>query len=101
MATYPRCPDALFQYHHQPFNYYANSTPPGTPGRAHLQDEVAFMDLANDSTGECNLKAVSFIKPIGEENEHPGYASEPNGNDHLVDDLVKPISPAPVRRTHW
>jgi phospholipase C len=28
---------------------------------------------------------VSFIKPIGQENEHPGYASEPNGSDHLVD----------------
>ena len=31
------------------------------------------------------LKPVSFVKPIGEENEHPGYASEPNGSDHLVD----------------
>jgi phospholipase C len=24
------------------------------------------------------------VKPIGQENEHPGYASEPNGSDHLV-----------------
>jgi len=28
---------------------------------------------------------VSIVKPIGEENEHPGYASEPLGSDHLVD----------------
>jgi phospholipase C len=28
---------------------------------------------------------VSFVKPLGEENEHPGYASEPNGSSHLVD----------------
>jgi phospholipase C len=28
---------------------------------------------------------VSFVKPLGEENEHPGYASEPNGSDHLVE----------------
>jgi phospholipase C len=27
---------------------------------------------------------VSFVKPIGEENEHPGYTSEHNGSDHLV-----------------
>jgi acid phosphatase len=84
VAQWPRCPDALFQYHHQPFNYYANYAP-GTPGRAHLQDEVDFENLAQSSTKkDCNLKPVSFVKPIGEENEHPGYASEPNGSDHLV-----------------
>jgi phospholipase C len=85
VAAWPRCPDALFQYHHQPFNYYANYAP-GTPGRAHLQDEVDFEKLAQSSDKHaCNLKPVSFIKPIGEENEHPGYASQPNGNDHLVE----------------
>jgi len=84
-SSFPKCPDYLFQYHHQPFDYFANYAP-GTPGRAHLQDEQAFIDLANSSTnGKCNLDAVSFVKPLGEENEHPGYASEPNGSDHLVD----------------
>ena len=29
--TYPYCPDGLFMFHHQPFNYYANYAP-GTPG---------------------------------------------------------------------
>ena len=48
------------------------------------------MQLANDSTRGCKLKPVSFVKPIGQENEHPGYASEPNGSDHLVD-LVRAI----------
>jgi phospholipase C len=89
-STYPRCPDALFQYHHQPFNYFANYAP-GEPGREHLQDEENFIAAAQSSDKHCNLKPVSFIKPIGEENEHPGYASEKNGNDHLVDDLLKPI----------
>jgi len=31
------------------------------------------------------LPAVSFVKPLGENNEHPGYASESNGSSHLVD----------------
>jgi len=39
--AYPYCPNKVFQFHHQPLNYYA-SFAPGTPGRAHLQDEVAF-----------------------------------------------------------
>ena len=62
------------------------TTRPGTPATAaHLQDEVEFENLAQSSTTkDCNLKQVSFVKPIGEENEHPGYASEPNGSDHLV-----------------
>ena len=82
--AYPYCPDRLFQFHHQPFAYYANYGP-DTPGRTHLQDEVAFENLAAASSRDCMLKPVSFVKPIGEENEHPGYASEPNGSDHLVD----------------
>ena len=37
------------------------------------------MNLAAGSKSSCKLKPVSFIKPIGEENEHPGYASETRG----------------------
>jgi phospholipase C len=82
-STYPSCPDYDFQFHHQPFNYFANYAP-GTPGRAHLQDEVAFTQLADASSKTCGLKPVSFVKPLGEENEHPGYASESAGSTHLV-----------------
>jgi acid phosphatase len=89
-ATYPNCPDKLFQYHHQAFNYYA-SFAPGTAAReAHLRDEKEFMKAAQAGT----LKAVSFVKPLGEENEHPGYASETAGSSHLVD-LIKAIENGP------
>ncbi len=81
---YPKCPDFAFQFHHQPFSYFANYAP-GTPGRTHLQDEVAFENAAASSTKDCNLDAVSFIKPVGEENEHPGYASEHSGSSHLIE----------------
>jgi phospholipase C len=83
-AAYPNCPDLLFQYHHQPFNYYANYAP-GTKARAnHLKDEQEFIEAAGNGT----LKPVSFVKPVGAENEHPGYASEHQGSDHLVDLLT-------------
>jgi phospholipase C len=81
--AFPYCPNKVFQFHHQPFNYYANYAP-GMPGRTHLQDEQSFIDLANASSKECKLDSVSFVKPIGLENEHPGYTSEPRGSDHLV-----------------
>jgi acid phosphatase len=82
-ATYPHCPDALFQFHHQPFNYFSQYAP-GTPGRQHLKDEAEFISTLKGSTSTCGLPAVSFDKPLGEENEHPGYASTPHGEDHLV-----------------
>jgi phospholipase C len=82
--SYPKCPDYAFQFHHQPFVYYSNYAP-GTAGRTHLRDETQFEQAAQTSTSRCNLDAVSFIKPIGEENEHPGYASESNGSTHLIE----------------
>jgi len=94
----PYCPDKNFQYHHQAFNYYATyaETTPGTPssrtvaGQAHLQDEQDFLNAAAGGT----LKPVSFVKPIGNDNEHPGYASEANGSNHLVN-LIKAIEAGP------
>jgi acid phosphatase len=84
-TTFPNCPDKLFQYHHQPLNYFA-SFAPGTAARAaHLRDEAEFEAAANASRHHCKLKRVSFVKPIGAENEHPGYASEHSGSSHLVD----------------
>jgi acid phosphatase len=73
--------DPNFQWHHQPFAYYDNFAlwiKDPTTGQmvsnplsaAHLQDENnLFSDLANNT-----LPAVSFIKQVGENNEHPGYA---------------------------
>src|SRR6476659_737763 len=82
-------PGPLFQYHHQPFNYFADYAP-GKPGRDHLKDETAFLSAARKGT----LPAVTFVKPYGAENEHPGYASEPDGSDHLVD-LLKAATTGP------
>lgn len=82
-------PGAVFQYHHQPFNYFA-AYAPGTPGRVHLQDETVFRAAARNGS----LPTVSFVKPYGEDNEHPGYASEYLGSRHLVD-LLKDIDAGP------
>ena len=54
VSHWPECPDNLFQYHHQPFNYYANFstlTASGLANRAaHLRDEQEFIQHANGST---------------------------------------------------
>ena len=91
-ATFPHCPNVLFQFHHQPLNYFADYGE-GQPGRSHLQDEQDF--LAAASAGR--LPAVSFVKPVGQENEHPGYTSIGAGEEHLVN-LIKAIQ---ADRKQW
>jgi acid phosphatase len=86
-ATWPNCPDKLFQFHHQPFNYFANFAS-GPARAAHLRDEAEFEAQAQASKWHCELKPVSIVKPIGAENEHPGYASETSGSSHLVELLT-------------
>ena len=71
-----------FQFHHQPFNYYANYAVVNgvaAPGRAHLKDEIDFIAAAKNGT----LPAVSFVKPVGVDNEHPGYTNVLRGEQHL------------------
>jgi phospholipase C len=90
----------LFQFHHQPFAYYtkyapfqtapaatySNSTPsalnPATTGpNAHLQDEQNFFaDVIS-----AQLPPVTFIKPLGPNNEHPGYADVVTGQKHVAE----------------
>jgi phospholipase C len=74
-----------FQYHHQPFNYYANYAP-GTPARAeHIRDGgldgAAFIEAIDAGT----LPQVTFYKPEGKQNEHAGYANVTDGDAHIAD----------------
>jgi phospholipase C len=62
-------PDHSCQYHHQTFNNFKNYAP-GQPGRYHLKDED---DLLYDL--ENTLPQVSFYKPLGMYNMHPGYSA--------------------------
>ncbi len=83
--------DLLFQWHHQPLAYYDNYAPwidgqRNLVSAAHLQDETDFfLDLQNH-----DLPAVSFIKPLGPNNEHPGYADLLQGQQHVAD-IVKAV----------
>jgi acid phosphatase len=73
-------PDPTFIPHHQPFVYFVDYAA-GTPGQAeHLKDERDMLRAIRDRT----LPAVSFYKPIGADNEHPGYTSLVRGDYHAA-----------------
>jgi phospholipase C len=74
-----------FQFHHQPFAYFA-AYGDGTPGRAaHLKDEADLYAAIADGS----LPAVAFYKPVGIENQHPGYANVSNGDMRAADVIEK------------
>ena len=63
--------DPLFQYHHQAFAFFKNFADGTEAKRIHLRDEKDFLSAVDAGT----LPAVSFVKPLGPDNEHPGYAA--------------------------
>ena len=80
-----KTPVPNFQFHHQPFNYFA-SFAPGTDARAqHLKDGgmngagfIAAVDAGK-------LPQVTLYKPQGNLNEHAGYADALSGDAHIAD----------------
>jgi phospholipase C len=79
-------PDPLFQFHHHPFNYFAKYAEGTTARTEHLKDIAGFLTALKGGA----LPAVSFLKPIGADNEHPGYANLLRGQRYVAD-LVKAV----------
>jgi len=74
-----------FQAHHQPFNYYARFAP-GTEDRAkYLKDGTDFEQAIEKGT----LPQVSFYKPAGKHNQHPGSTNIRSGDIHIAGLLEK------------
>jgi acid phosphatase len=84
-----------FQYHHQPFNYFAAfdpSTPDGRANRAaHLLDAgvVTNPEVLPESRFLSDIRSgrlprVTFYKPQGSVTEHASYSSIADGDRHIA-----------------
>jgi acid phosphatase len=74
-----------FQPHHQAFNYFKRFDPATATGAAeraaHLKDfDASFLQDA--AAGK--LPPVTFYKPQGNLNQHPGYANVADGDAHIA-----------------
>lgn len=77
-----------FQPHHAPFNYFANYAP-GTKARSeHLKDGGLAGEKFIADIDAGKLPQVSFYKPQGNLNQHPGYANVKVADEHIADILV-------------
>ncbi|PXX54167.1 acid phosphatase [Pseudomonas sp. LAMO17WK12:I10] len=86
-AGIPKIPN--FQYHHQPFNYFAQFGPEHPNERNHHLRDAGLGDesssnrfLADAEAGK--LPPVAFYKPQGNLNMHAGYADVAAGDRHIV-----------------
>jgi acid phosphatase len=87
-------PPPIFQYHHQPFNYFA-AFAPGTAARAeHLRDGGINGDVFIKVVDAGTLPPVTFYKPQGNLNEHPAYADVLLGDRHILE-LVEHLEKSP------
>ena len=83
-----------FQYHHQPFNYFADLAP-GTAARAeHLRDGGLGGSEFIKAIDSGALPQVAFYKPQGNLNEHAGYTDVLDGDRHIAD-LVGHLQKSP------
>ena len=86
-------PDKLFQFHHQPFAMYANNAPANATlansavgnakTEAHRARHLKDFNKLYDAIDRGTLEHVVWYKPLGEFNQHPGYANLKQGDDHL------------------
>lgn len=77
-----------FQYHHQPFNYFANYAPGTAARERHLRDAGIGNDASTNrfiaDIDAGRLPAVTFYKPQGDLNMHAGYADIESGDRHIA-----------------
>ena len=85
-SSFPSPPN--FQFHHQPFNYFASMDPVKAPAyrAAHLRDFDSQF-LSDAAAGK--LPPVAFYKPQGNLNQHAGYASVADGDAHIADVIAQ------------
>jgi len=83
-------PDSAFQFHHQPFAYFANYADGTQAKKDHLKDEKEFFTAAAAGT----LPQVSFVKPMDGHNEHAGEADIMMGERHVIE-LINAVRNGP------
>ncbi len=79
-----------FQFHHQPFNYYAAFDPGTEAGRANRAEHLVDLDALRRDLASHRLPNVSFVKFSAQFNEHPGYASLLDGQQKVAE-LVRDL----------
>jgi phospholipase C len=85
-----------FQYHHQPFAYFARFDPNDPKGIEERNKHLKGYPDLEAAILAGKLPPVAFYKPSGIFNQHPGYAGLKAGDEH-VGRLVELLKKSPHR----
>ena len=83
-----------FQFHHQPFNYFASMAPGTAERAAHLKDGGLAGAEFIKAIDAGKLEQVVFYKPQGNLNEHAGSSAVQAGDEHIAD-LISHLEKSP------
>jgi acid phosphatase len=87
-------PVPTFQYHHQPYNYFAAYAPGTKQREEHLKDGGLDGSEFIKAIDAGSLPPVAFYKPQGNLNEHAGYTDVLAGDKHIAD-LIEHLEKSP------
>ena len=97
-GLWPNCPDKLFQYHHQPFNYFADYAP-GTAGPRRAPARRGGVHRRRAARGRAAPAAGQLRQAERRRERAPRLRQRAEGSDHLVD-LLKAIERGALRQGH-
>jgi phospholipase C len=83
-----------FQFHHQPFNYFAAMAPGKSERATHIKDAGLGGAEFIKAIDAGALEQVVFYEPQGNLNEHSGYADVGAGDAHIAD-IVRHLERSP------
>jgi acid phosphatase len=73
-----------YQAHHQPFNYFSHFDPTTKEGQNNRTEHLKDLKDFEKAIHSGNLPSVSFYKPQGNLNQHPGYGDILSGDEHIA-----------------
>lgn len=88
-----------FQWHHQGFNYFTRFDPGTEKGRSERARYIRDADKLDDDIASGKLPPVTFYKPSGPLNQHPGYANLDKG-DARVADIAEKLAKSPMKNSY-
>jgi len=93
-------PAPIFQYHHQPFNYFRRHGAGQHRAAEHLRDGgLAGVEFIK-AIDARSLPQVSFYKPQGNLNEHPGYRGTSSSVTSTSQTLLRFSCKEPAMEAH-
>jgi phospholipase C len=91
--------DLAFQWHHQPFAYFARFDPTNESGRREREKHLKDAAQLEADIKAGTLPPVAFYKPIGVLNQHPGYANIVPA-DEEVGRIAKLMDESPMKDSY-